>query len=337
MTNLHHAESGRKRWIRLHRESINNPKIGRLSDHQHRAWHNCLLVANDDGLLPSIADIAFHLRMTNAAAEQVVCELIEAGLIDVDATSGPRTLRMHDWSAHQYISDTSIERVKRYRQKRKDAGLAPLGDYSKFKPTLIKRDGEQCVYCKSTEKLVVDHMVPIQLGGTDDTDNLALACKRCNSGKAGRTPKQAGFNFAIKSAENALSRYQSLDVTVTVTPPESESESDTDLVLLPSEQVAPRERDERRIDFGFVKGMDRRSEAIDKLKLRAEGLGLPVDEMLETINRNKARNRPAYFTTLCVNRLSELAPGVSEADLRNAMWGYGDAYAKLCQAMLEGG
>lgn len=256
MTNLHHAESGRKRWIRLHRESINNPKIGRLSDHQHRAWHNCLLVANDDGLLPSIADIAFHLRMTNAAAEQVVCELIDAGLIDVDATSGPRTLRMHDWSAHQFISDSSTDRVRKHREK-----------------------------------------------------------------------------STLKRNKTAMKRFGNDEAT----PPESEPESDTDLVLPPSEQVAPRERDERRIDFGFVKGMDRRSEAIDKLKLRAEGLGLPVDEMLETINRNKARNRPAYFTTLCVNQLSELVPGVSEADLRNAMWGYGDAYAKLCQAMLEGG
>ena len=42
-----------------------------------------------------------------------------------------------------------------------------------------------CEYCHSSERLsanrfTVDHLIPRSLGGSDDLDNLALACRRCN-------------------------------------------------------------------------------------------------------------------------------------------------------------
>jgi 5-methylcytosine-specific restriction endonuclease McrA len=42
-----------------------------------------------------------------------------------------------------------------------------------------------CEYCHSIELLsanrfTIDHIVPRSLGGSDDIDNLALACRRCN-------------------------------------------------------------------------------------------------------------------------------------------------------------
>ena len=42
-----------------------------------------------------------------------------------------------------------------------------------------------CEYCHSPERLsanrfTVDHIIPKSLGGTDNIDNLALACRRCN-------------------------------------------------------------------------------------------------------------------------------------------------------------
>lgn len=42
-----------------------------------------------------------------------------------------------------------------------------------------------CEYCHSPEKLsasrfTVDHLIPQSLGGTDNLENLALACRRCN-------------------------------------------------------------------------------------------------------------------------------------------------------------
>jgi HNH endonuclease len=48
-----------------------------------------------------------------------------------------------------------------------------------------KRAEYRCEYCRypeflSTSPLTIDHINPQSLGGSDDTDNLALACRRCN-------------------------------------------------------------------------------------------------------------------------------------------------------------
>jgi 5-methylcytosine-specific restriction endonuclease McrA len=42
-----------------------------------------------------------------------------------------------------------------------------------------------CEYCHSLERLsanrfTIDHIIPRSLGGSDDLENLALACRRCN-------------------------------------------------------------------------------------------------------------------------------------------------------------
>jgi hypothetical protein len=48
-----------------------------------------------------------------------------------------------------------------------------------------ERAGGQCEYCHSPEwvcaaRFTLDHLLPRSRGGTDDTHNLALACRRCN-------------------------------------------------------------------------------------------------------------------------------------------------------------
>ena len=48
-----------------------------------------------------------------------------------------------------------------------------------------KRANYLCEYCHSPERIcttrfTVDHLIPKSLAGSDDVDNLALACRRCN-------------------------------------------------------------------------------------------------------------------------------------------------------------
>lgn len=105
-------------WIRLYRASLHNPKTVTLSDRQHRCWHNLLLIADDQGELPRARDIACHLRISVSEVEQLLCELVEAELVDV-AIDKPNTFRMHDWETHQYASDTSTDRVRKFRNKTK--------------------------------------------------------------------------------------------------------------------------------------------------------------------------------------------------------------------------
>jgi len=50
------------------------------------------------------------------------------------------------------------------------------------------RAGRRCEYCHAPEVLFnhrfpVDHIIPRVFGGSDELDNLALACQACNSHK----------------------------------------------------------------------------------------------------------------------------------------------------------
>lgn len=106
-------------WIRLYRSSLNNPKVGSLNDRQFRAWHCLLLIADDDGNLPSLRDIAWHMRKPVQETEELMSDLVLAGLVDAHGSNGPIKFSMHDWSTHQYKSDTSTERSRKFRNKNK--------------------------------------------------------------------------------------------------------------------------------------------------------------------------------------------------------------------------
>lgn len=54
-----------------------------------------------------------------------------------------------------------------------------------------------CAYCcQPSERMTIDHVIPICQGGGNDPWNLVPACFRCNSRKGGRTPEQAGMVLA---------------------------------------------------------------------------------------------------------------------------------------------
>jgi hypothetical protein len=57
---------------------------------------------------------------------------------------------------------------------------------------ILRRDNNTCRYCHATDTpLVIDHVLPVALGGTDDPSNLAAACRDCNAGKTSTSPDAA--------------------------------------------------------------------------------------------------------------------------------------------------
>jgi hypothetical protein len=55
----------------------------------------------------------------------------------------------------------------------------------KLYPDVARRARHRCEYCRAPEALFnlefeVEHIVPWGRGGTDELDNLALACRSCN-------------------------------------------------------------------------------------------------------------------------------------------------------------
>ena len=57
----------------------------------------------------------------------------------------------------------------------------------KLEPEVFHRLGHNCLYCGEKAE-VLDHVVPIAWGGTNDIENMQPICRRCNSKKGGNLP-----------------------------------------------------------------------------------------------------------------------------------------------------
>jgi 5-methylcytosine-specific restriction endonuclease McrA len=56
---------------------------------------------------------------------------------------------------------------------------------------LFLRDAFSCQYCRSSDDLTFDHVIPRSRGGRTTWENIVTACAPCNLAKGGRTPKEA--------------------------------------------------------------------------------------------------------------------------------------------------
>ena len=105
------------RWLRLHADFVDNPKVQRLELSLFKALINLwCLAAKNHGVFPPIDEIAFTLRMTPEKAKRLLNKLRLAKLIDDDE----RGARPHNWDKHQFLSDVSTARVKRFRERRRN-------------------------------------------------------------------------------------------------------------------------------------------------------------------------------------------------------------------------
>lgn len=105
------------RWFRFYDEALDDPKVQRLSHESFHVWVNLLCVASrNSGHIPEdMTDLAFSMRMQPARLDSQIRTLIAAGLIDRDDG-----LRPHNWDGRQYESDSSAERMRRHRQRKRD-------------------------------------------------------------------------------------------------------------------------------------------------------------------------------------------------------------------------
>ena len=62
----------------------------------------------------------------------------------------------------------------------------------KLRQKIVEQAGNRCGYCLGEQRYIfapleIDHLLPIAKGGTDDEENLWLACRLCNSYKGTKT------------------------------------------------------------------------------------------------------------------------------------------------------
>jgi hypothetical protein len=79
------------------------------------------------------------------------------------------------------------ERTRRYRE-RLGAGAS---EWTVICSQVYERDGRVCAYCGDVDgPHQIDHVLPLSRGGTNDLDNLQVACKPCNTSKGDRTVEE---------------------------------------------------------------------------------------------------------------------------------------------------
>lgn len=83
--------------------------------------------------------------------------------------------------------------------KRREIPKAPKRALPKSTRALVfSRDANRCVYCGSESDLTIDHVRPEARGGSDDIDNLVVACRHCNAVKCNYTPEEAGMEMRFR-------------------------------------------------------------------------------------------------------------------------------------------
>jgi hypothetical protein len=108
------------RWLRLYDNTLDDPKVQRLSLENFQAWINLLcLTSKHDGTLPPIEQIAFRLRKSPQRMAKILEQLQIAELIDQTEDG---LLRPHNWDERQFKSDTSAERMRKLRKRKGDGG-----------------------------------------------------------------------------------------------------------------------------------------------------------------------------------------------------------------------
>ena len=60
---------------------------------------------------------------------------------------------------------------------------------------IFARDDHRCQYCGDRADSI-DHVLPRSRGGPNTWENVAAACRRCNTQKRDRTPAEAGMRLA---------------------------------------------------------------------------------------------------------------------------------------------
>jgi hypothetical protein len=72
---------------------------------------------------------------------------------------------------------------------------------------VVGEAGNRCEYCRTSSRLtgmplVMDHIIPISIGGTDERANLAASCYRCNEFKGSKIQVIDPFSGELVSLFN---------------------------------------------------------------------------------------------------------------------------------------
>lgn len=138
---------GRKRgaknygpWWRKYATILDDPKLSKLTHEQYRLNDKLQALATIKGgvIADDIRDIAFRLRCPEGKVREVLQVLISAELLDrIDGGYVP-----HNWTERQFDSDVSTDRVKAFRDKKRNDNETPVKRFNIDNETAPDTDSE---------------------------------------------------------------------------------------------------------------------------------------------------------------------------------------------------
>ncbi len=153
-----------KYWLKLYYEILDDPKMGQMSNRLWRRTLEFFLLAgekDEGGLLPSIDDMAWRLRMSPEELETDLVEIQKTGVV----TTNDGAWIVTNFADRQRAA-TGAERTERWREGRRNAGqfsdetvTEGLIDTDKIQIILDKdEDKDNTVVCpKCAKKIAIEH------------------------------------------------------------------------------------------------------------------------------------------------------------------------------------
>jgi len=96
-------------------------------------------------------------------------------------------------TAEALVGRVPVRVVDEQAERRREIDrLRKQNNWPALRLAVFERDGFRCVYCGCDVSMdpQCDHIHPISRGGANSVENLATACRPCNSSKGDKTPEE---------------------------------------------------------------------------------------------------------------------------------------------------
>lgn len=184
---------------------------------------------------------------------------------------------------------------------------------------VLRRDNHACRYCGAQAPeatLVVDHVMPVALGGADKAENLVAACRDCNAGKSASNPDA---HLVSDVADDAIRWASAIELASKRQKRAAQAEWDKYIEFV--NHMADVEAANPAATFPNVDSAGTTTEACESINQFLR-LGLEMDDLHRSIeaamtNRRLSEDRVwKYFCGICwrkIDALHEAAAAIIEA------------------------
>ena len=126
--------------------------------------------------------LAEMLGLDRRTVMRTLSEFLEHGVLE-----GEKKKQMGGFKQYIYTSLT-LPLTFTYEKEEKTKPITRKRISARTRFTVMHNSNFCCHYCGKLSSretsLVVDHVIPVAKGGTDDIENLVASCEECNQGKS---------------------------------------------------------------------------------------------------------------------------------------------------------